>query len=138
VLATTRDEKSIKFMLASDISLVHPIVQISEQFVQECGCNDESKVSLVLRELLTNAIAHGNRNVLARNVNCSVDQVDDGSFRVVVEDEGEGFDFQSLDTTIPDDPRAMHRRGYVLVRNVCSQVEFNDCGNCITAYVSNA
>ena len=97
---------------------------------------DAGSAVIVLRELLANAIAHGNRNELSRMVRCRVERLAGEAFRIVVQDEGDGFDTASVDMTFPDDPRNMLRRGYVLVRRICRQLEFNDRGNQVAAVVA--
>jgi len=135
VFSKMRDKKSISFTLPSDLALVHPAIQEAEAFVQEYGVNETTRISVVLRELLANAIAHGNRNVVARTVHCRMEHVGEGQFLIVVEDEGDGFDFASLDTSLPDDPRNIRNRGYVLVRNLCSALGFNERGNRVSALI---
>lgn len=124
----------LAFELASDLGLVHSAIQDVERFVQQLGCCDPSSVSLVLRELLSNAITHGNRGIRERKVQCRV-ELHREQFKVVVEDEGEGFDFSRLNLSLPEDPRGIQNRGYVLISNICSAVKFNECGNRVTAVI---
>jgi anti-sigma regulatory factor (Ser/Thr protein kinase) len=90
---------------------------------------------LVLRELLMNAVYHGNGNDHGRSVAFDVEYLGQEQFRVSVEDEGRGFDYSALDLTIPDDPRRMRNRGYIVIRKICSSLKFNDRGNRVTVEV---
>jgi anti-sigma regulatory factor (Ser/Thr protein kinase) len=57
---------------------------------------------------------------------------------VTVEDEGPGFNYGAVRMSLPDDPRRLQNRGYVLIKSLSEKLEFNDRGNCVTAYVSAA
>jgi len=127
--------KSISFVLPSDLIFVHPAVRQAESFARDYGVKDDSRISVVLRELLSNAIVHGNKNVPSRVVTCRIEYPWAGQFRITVEDEGQGFDFSCVNTSLPEDPRSVRNRGYVLVRNICSSIEFNDRGNRVTVLV---
>jgi anti-sigma regulatory factor (Ser/Thr protein kinase) len=135
LLSVTREDSCLLCTIASDITLIHPAIRLSEEFVHQHGASDTSKIFLVLRELLSNAIVHGNKNMLSRNVTCRIEHMGERLFRIAVEDEGEGFDFASLDTSFPDDPRTITKRGYILLRHLCTTLEFNEHGNRVTALV---
>ena len=138
MLSVVRNSDSLSFTLPSDTALVHKAVRVSEEFAHEQGFRDTARVSVVLRELLSNAISHGNHNVVGRMVNCRIDGVRKGGLRIVVQDEGDGFDFSSLETSLPDDPRSVRNRGYVLIHNICDSVEFNKPGNQVTVLIGTA
>jgi len=117
---------------------MHEVIRVGEEFLQECNAGDFTKTSIVLQELLSNAIVHGNRNNPTQSVYCLMRHVGEGRLMIVVEDEGEGFDFARLDTSIPDDSRHVRNRGYTLIQNMCSKLEFNERGNRVTAYVDQS
>ncbi len=125
----------MSFTIISDLACIHAVIQKVEEFIREHGAENAWQVSVVLRELLSNAIVHGNHNDPARSVQCEIKHVGSEGFRITVEDEGEGFDYASLDTSLPDDFRAIGPRGYILIRNLCSSVEFNKRGNRVSACV---
>lgn len=130
--------QSLAFSISSDPSLVHPIIQSAEQFARDLGVQDASRISVLLCELLSNAITHGNLSNRTRIVRCRIEHLVAGRFKIVVEDEGEGFDYARLNTSLPEDPRSIQRRGYVLIRRICSGLEFNQRGNRVTAYFDTA
>lgn len=114
--------------------------------------------SLVLRELLSNAIDHGllqlesaiknqpdgfERYVQRRQE--ALQRLDSGEVRLdirqnsergenrlslQVSDSGRGFDHRALET---QGTLAWHGRGLLLVRRLCSRLSFNDSGNVVTA-----
>ncbi len=126
---------TLYFTIASDMALIHPAIRRAEAFIQSCGVDDQSRIPVVLRELLANAIVHGNQNLQHRKVCCRIDHVHKGEFCIAVEDEGNGFEYACLDTTLPQDPRNIKRRGYVLLASLCQRLEFNDRGNHVKAHI---
>jgi len=90
----------------------------------------------VLRELLVNAITHGNRDIPNGVVICSIEEVDPFRFKIAVEDQGEGFDYADLDTALPENPRRLGDRGYKLINALSDTLQFNEKGNRITAYIT--
>ncbi len=135
MLMAVRDSQAVTLMIASDVSYIHAAVRRAEAFIQEYAEDNSSKIAVVLRELLSNAITHGNNNDIDRTVQCRIEHAGGGQFKVVVEDEGDGFDYGNLDTALPDDPRNLRHRGYVLVRNLCRSLEFNTRGNRVTVVI---
>ena len=105
-------------------------------FKKYAPSSDRLSCSIVLRELLDNAVEHGNRGIETRIVTGSLTYLGEGTFRIIVEDEGEGFDCAGLDVTVPEDPRRVKSRGYVLIHALADRLEFNEKGNRVTAYVS--
>ncbi len=91
--------------------------------------------SVVLRELLNNAVVHGNHSSPTSNVGVAVEHLGANRFRLRVEDEGEGFDFGCVDVGLPDDPRNVKKRGYILINSLSERLEFADEGKRVTAYV---
>lgn len=105
-------------------------------FLRQRGAYDVLTAAVVARELLVNAIKHGNHNIQDRRVTLQIRDRGNGVFTIRVEDEGEGFDYNSLDMTLPDDPRLIKRRGMLLVNALSEKIEFNEKGNCVTAYLN--
>lgn len=93
------------------------------------GSGNHAALLVVLRELLFNAIIHGNRNRQELSVKAAVEDLGGGRFRLEVEDEGPGFDYGLLDPRIPDDPRTLEKRGFPVVKALSTRIEFNDRGN---------
>lgn len=63
---------------------------------------------------------------------------DEGGLRLTVEDEGEGFDYRSLDLKLPEGCGRIRDRGYKLVNAYCDKIEFAAPGNRVTAYLKSA
>ncbi|HCY84076.1 MAG TPA: ATP-binding protein [Desulfobacteraceae bacterium] len=85
-------------------------------------------VNLVLREGLTNAVRHGNRNDPEKMVRMELDIGADNAIRVCVADQGDGFDWQHVKSaTLPDE--ADHGRGVPIMETYFSRCRYNQKGN---------
>lgn len=89
-------------------------------------------VRLALEEALVNAIKHGNRMDPDKVVRIRW-EVDEAHIKVVIEDQGEGFDVS--DVPDPTDDENLDKpggRGIMLMRSFMSEVSYNDSGNRLT------
>ncbi|HEC60648.1 MAG TPA: ATP-binding protein [bacterium] len=136
MLRVDKSEKNIVFQISSETSLVDKILKETERFVDRVKDENRSGLMIVLRELLLNAVIHGNNNVAERHINCRIEKLEKTRLRVEVEDEGSGFDYRNLDMRLPENPNHLKRRGYILINALSDRIEFNSRGNCITAYVT--
>jgi serine/threonine-protein kinase RsbW len=86
-------------------------------------------VRLALEEALVNAIKHGNGMDPAKQVQIDC-RFDDDGVRIVIEDEGPGFDVHSVpDPTAEENLDKPGGRGIMLMRSFMSHIEYNDLGN---------
>jgi len=93
---------------------------------------DQIAAELALEEAIANALKHGNRGNLDKRVTVCVSVAAD---RVIaeVEDEGDGFDPQSVpDPRLPADVEREGGRGLLLMRRYMSWVRYNQRGNRVT------
>jgi anti-anti-sigma factor len=132
------DADTINFTISSEMPQVDRVIEESHIFFHQLniGASELSNLNLVLREMLNNAIEHGNHGIPDKEVRCDVQHLGRKRFKIQVEDQGEGFDHNSVDWEIPVDPRQTRNRGYALINTFCDQVKFNDKGNLVTAYIS--
>jgi anti-sigma regulatory factor (Ser/Thr protein kinase) len=89
--------------------------------------SDRFTAELLLREALTNAVVHGSKSNPEKQVRCAV-QLSDRRLRIVVEDDGEGFDWRSARMSL-DRNLGSSGRGLELLRLYATQVRFNAKGN---------
>ena len=128
---------SISFKLSSEMKLVDRVVKETRDFSANMGLDESlSGLKIVLRELLINAVEHGNRKLSSLLVKCSVSYISKNICVVLVEDEGEGFNWKELNLKIPDDPNKPRNRGFQLVNTIADKIEFNEKGNVVKAYVT--
>lgn len=89
-------------------------------------------VRLALEEALVNAIKHGNKMDLNKRVRVHW-QVSELHVRIVIEDEGPGFDVTSVpDPTDEENLDKPGGRGIMLMRSFMTLVEYNSSGNQLT------
>ena len=132
------DIDRISFEFSSEMSNVNRVIEESHIFFHQLkiGSSQLSNLNLVLRELVNNAIEHGSLGVPGKLIKCTVDHLGKKRFKIVVEDEGEGFDRSCIDWEIPPDPRQTRNRGYALINAFCDQIKFNEKGNKVTVFIN--
>lgn len=126
---------SICFSFSSEMLLVDRVIQSCRDYLKRFDIPEFSKFRLVLRELLINAVEHGNRKAVERPVLCRIESIGGFQFKITVEDEGEGFDYASLSMELPKDPHQLRSRGYALINAFTDSLEFNEKGNQVTAFI---
>jgi serine/threonine-protein kinase RsbW len=123
--------EKIEFELPSDLTLMNGVLQYLLERVAKMGviALEKSNLFIALDEAFVNAVKHGNKNDPSKLVRVGAElSPKEASF--TVEDEGEGFDVQ----TIPDpcDPANLFKssgRGVLLIYNIMDEVEYNAQGN---------
>ena len=120
-----------KISIKSDIENLTVIESMVDTLSKRLGVSDDvyGKILVSTVEAVNNAILHGNRGDVTKNV--TVEMAADGNiFEVFVKDEGKGFDYNKLpDPTKPENIENLHGRGVFLMRHLADSIEFNDSGN---------
>ncbi len=128
------EETAICFEISSDMKLAERVARASRDFAEmHCG-GDTSNFVIIIRELLINAIEHGNKNDYGKQVVCSVEKISDSRFKIEINDEGNGFDMANMDMSIPDDPEAKRSRGLPLINAYSDELKFENEGTRAIAY----
>jgi serine/threonine-protein kinase RsbW len=123
--------EKIEFELPSDLTLMNGVLQYLLERVAKLGVisPENSNLFVALDEAFVNAVKHGNKADPTKLVRVGAElSPNEASF--TIEDEGEGFDVQ----TIPDprDPANLFKssgRGVLLIYNIMDEVEYNAQGN---------
>ena len=87
---------------------------------------------LILSELITNSFKHGGCANKAVRVEVGVRS---DALEICVEDGGRGIVDHSAIGLVPD-ATAESGRGLAIVKGLCSSLELNESGNCVTARLS--
>lgn len=112
-------------------------IRIVESFID--NAKDQFKISddlyanimVAVTESVNNAIRHGNNCDKNKNVNLTL-LLEDKSIKFIVEDEGDGFDFNNLpDPTAPENIEKPGGRGIFLMQNLCDEVKFLNEGRIV-------
>lgn len=135
MFSVSEDKSVIKFELSSEMTNVDRVVKSARDFVNQMGIDRFSEFKVVLRELLINAIEHGNQSNAEKKVICTIKHLDDQMFSIQVKDKGVGFDYKSLDSNMPEDPNQIRNRGFPLIFAFADSVNFNKKGNEVTVNI---
>jgi len=129
--AVKQIREKIEFEFPSAISLMHSILDYLMKRVEKVGVIDteNSNLFIALDEAFVNAVKHGNKFDADKIVRVSA-EVSAKEARFTVEDEGEGFDVNSIpDPTDPENLFKASGRGVLIIHNVMDEVRYNERGN---------
>ena len=85
-------------------------------------------IQLLLREVLNNAVLHGNKGNPEKLVKCRVSCDDNNGMKIAVEDEGDGFEWREL-VGRKVSTRASSGRGIAIMKQYGKEIWFNRKGN---------
>ncbi len=99
------------------------------------GFEDVGTFTTCLHELFANALEHGNR--LDQNKSVFVEiTVADSYMQAIVEDQGEGFNWQeSIDRPLDLEGNQERGRGIAMTRLCCDKLFYNEKGNQVTVII---
>jgi anti-sigma regulatory factor (Ser/Thr protein kinase) len=115
---------------------VSTILEIARNFFNQNNVQSCSKYIIVLRELVINAIVHGNMNNPNEDIWCSI-FLENGETIIEMKDQGKGFDYKTIDKTVESFPCNGCQRGYKLINALASQIEFNEKGNHVKVVIAD-
>ena len=123
--------EKIEFELPSDLALMNGVLQYLLERVAKLGVisPEGSNLFVALDEAFVNAVKHGNKDDPTKLIRVGA-EISPKEASFTIEDEGEGFDVQ----TIPDprDPANLFKssgRGVLLIYSIMDEVEYNAQGN---------
>ena len=124
----------IEFELPSAISLMHIVLEYLMKRVEKLGVvkSEQSNLFVALDEAFVNAVKHGNKFDAKKLVRI-IAEVSSAEARFTIEDEGEGFDVNSIPD--PLDPSNLFKtsgRGVLFIYNIMDEVAYNERGNRLT------
>jgi serine/threonine-protein kinase RsbW len=91
-------------------------------------------IHLAVEEALMNAIKHGNQRDPTKKVAVQFD-LEDSELRIVVEDEGSGFDPKAVpDPTLDENLELPSGRGLMLMNTFMTSVEYSEKGNRVSMF----
>ncbi len=130
------NKKNLKFEFSSSMSQVDRVIEGCRDFWETHEIKSATGVEHVLRELLINAIEHGNREDSSKKVFLTLDLLKNQRIKVTVNDEGEGFDPANVSIDPPKDTEQKRNRGYGIINSFADEIVFGKQGNPVTVYVS--
>jgi len=129
--AVQQIREKIEFVFPSAISLMHSILDYLMKRVEKVGVinPESSNLFIALDEAFVNAVKHGNKFDAGKTVKVS-SEVSVKEARFTIEDEGEGFDVQSIpDPRNPENLFKASGRGVLFIYNIMDEVRYNERGN---------
>lgn len=126
--------ESIEFELPSSIGIMHSILDYLMKRVENLGVvkAEQSNLFVALDEAFVNAVKHGNKFDARKLIRITA-EISRGEARFTIEDEGEGFDVNSIPD--PRDPENLFKcsgRGVLFIYNIMDEVKYNERGNRLT------
>ncbi len=132
--AVQQIREKIEFVFPSAIGLMHCILDYLMKRVEKVGVinPESSNLFIALDEAFVNAVKHGNKFDANKIVKVSA-EVSTKEARFTVEDEGEGFDVNSIpDPTNPENLFKASGRGVLFIHDIMDEVTYNERGNRLT------
>ena len=128
---------SLIFQISSRFTLIDRLVAEAESFFKGQAVTNSYNLRLVLRELLLNAVEHGNNKLADKTIQCIIQAEGGGRFMVMVKDQGAGFDFSRLDLNLDKDLLQERSRGLRIIHSIADRIEQQPPGgNCIAVYLT--
>ncbi len=128
---TQQTENSIGFVFSSTLENIDVICQKTSAFLRSKIKGIESElftINLVIREGLSNAIRHGNKNDPQKKVRFLLVINSSTSIRVQIEDQGSGFDWEKQQAQVPLEDED-HGRGIIIMDTYFTHYTYNEKGN---------
>jgi serine/threonine-protein kinase RsbW len=119
--------------IASALAAVDDVCRELRALMHDMGlCAMAFDVEITARELLNNAVIHGNCSDVSRSVDLRF-VVGRRWVSLKVTDQGHGFDWRRAKNRPLPAAEATQNRGFVIARDVSAQLSFNRVGNSVTA-----
>ncbi len=120
-------EELSELILPSSIEAIQNAASAAAEFVMRSGLGEDAAyaVDMAVREAVTNAVLHGNRQDEGKKVEVSFKSLPD-AIEITVRDEGAGFNTGSVpDPTDPQNLLKTSGRGILFMRNFMDEVEWS-------------
>jgi serine/threonine-protein kinase RsbW len=120
-------EELTELVLPSRIEAIQGAASAASEFVKRSGLDEDAAyaVDMAVREAVTNAVLHGNRQDETKAVEVSFKSLP-GAIEITVRDRGEGFNTASVpDPTDAQNLLKASGRGMLFIRTFMDEVEWS-------------
>jgi serine/threonine-protein kinase RsbW len=120
-------EEMIELQLPSRIEAIEHAASAAAEFVNRLGLGEDAAfgVDMAVREAVTNAVLHGNRQDEKKKVEVSFKSTPE-AIEITVRDRGEGFDRESVpDPTDPENLLKANGRGLLFMRTFMDEIHWS-------------
>jgi serine/threonine-protein kinase RsbW len=117
--------------VSSQIAAISPFIEHLMRFIAsfQTAKGTAADIELALREALTNAVIHGNREDVKKRVYVACRCYRNGEVLITVRDEGKGFDPNAItDPTLPSKLLSDHGRGIYMMQRLMDDVCYDRGG----------
>jgi len=121
-----RDLNLVEIRFNSSLAILDLMQPITNKICDQLGFDEDTRywIWLATQEALNNAIKHGNKMDETKMVDFGI-SVENDEFRIIIKDEGEGFDINSVpDPTKPENLLKTSGRGIFYMRSFMDHVEY--------------
>lgn len=133
IVDASKSENTLIFFSSTDITSIDHIITECVDFLETHHIYNHLSAEVILRELLMNAMIHGNNNNPVKSVVGKISVFDDSRISISVKDSGKGFDYRALDLTLPINTKNEKNHGLSIVKTMSDRLRFNESGNKVTA-----
>jgi serine/threonine-protein kinase RsbW len=119
--------------IPSEIGNLRLVEKAIDELSMELDLSDEvyGNVLVATMEATNNAIIHGNNSDPQKNVKIQI-QLDQSQLKVLIEDQGRGFDFSSIpDPTSPENLEKINGRGIFLMERLSDEILYLEEGRVV-------
>ena len=120
-------EELTELVLPSRIEAINDAASAVAEFVKRSGLDEDAAygVDMAVREAVTNAVLHGNRQDEAKAVEVSFKNLP-GAIEITVRDQGPGFNTENIpDPTDPQNLLKTSGRGILFIRTFMDEVDWS-------------
>ncbi len=131
VFETSKNADSISFVFSSTMKNVDDVCDQTTDFLVSIveGIDDQLfSINIVLREGLTNAVRHGNKNDPEKLVKFLLSIDNNVLIKLKIEDQGDGFDWKIQQEIEPPEDQD-HGRGIIIMDAYFTSYSYNEKGN---------
>ena len=131
----TNDLITISF--PSDLKFIDHLIRDVTTFLNDNDITIHGDIKTIIQTLCVNSVEHGNSVNPDATVLCSLASLGDGRFKIVVEDEGCGFDLSNIDMKLPPhDSITKKPRGISIVNALSDELKYERDGSRAIAFVT--
>lgn len=117
--------RQIKFTLKTSIFEIDNLPTYLDQALTGVNISSDkyNNILLAATEAVNNAIIHGNKNDIKKEIGLEFIVTDD-FIKIIITDEGEGFDLEKIpDPTLPENLLNEHGRGIFIMKHFVDELK---------------
>lgn len=128
--------KKLYIEMSSDLSYIDRLIDDCEGYYKEIESLEFSPMIQILRELLLNAIEHGNRMVKSKRVFCVIENICKNRYKISITDEGGKIKKEMFEQTELAGPGKERSYGIQLINNYSDEVIVDEEYSTVIVYLT--